>query len=562
MTFSQFVFALVLLSGICIASCQSQSSSVGSEESFSEALKSLFPSRVGSPRAYSEGQQELSSWEQKSTTKPCFKSVLRDMKLHCKDLLASEELKSKFAALVTNCEFSQVGYGFPQTQCVPDKMTAQECTRAFTFIDGGVQAYISIKNHLDNICFYVQAQLFSENTEFAVHKLVDASDLAHQRFVSLEQAMSGIGSQVESSISLQEDLSSAQSLLGVQIRLAAEEEATFRAALKTDLGMLANFSSQLESEMEEARFHHEKMAVAQDDLLRQQSRLANETVSQFYHLRTTMSHVFQMLDAVQMIQAAVKEEVESLHERHASLHSKMTESGTKQDIMSKLQQDMHLRQQNTLDALLKIHDATTTAIAQHETMLANQAVAEQSLERIQELHDKLSVHTQSLLAITGRLESQLEDVSEKNAEFVQDHARILTMLSDVAHWTRMIFAQLFSITSASFYVLSGASVFFLTATERTKTARLWLFLLFAMCFALERYLVTLTHADSAAAVSALSSQDFETSILLVRRGVVTLGIVVLLMSVLAYRDYNKENNVLLKRILQLQKGPLYVDNVE
>jgi hypothetical protein len=490
----------------------SASDPVETEAVFSESFERLWPSRAARSEVFEQGHRALQEWEAKSRSQPCFRAALKSMKVHCRELLEDADLKTKFAVQVTNCEFAKSG--LPEAPCTPD-MTAIQCTKALSYLREGFSVYVQMLNHVDNICFYVQSDLFQERTSEAVRMLMLSADSALSRFRELSSMVSSADTKLGASLAAQQQLTELQTKLEIEMTRAAAEERRFKEILQGDMAQLKDFSFQLDVDMKRTHAQHEKLLTSQTELGSMQETMRKETHHHWDSVQTAVGVVQQRFAELRELHEKISDELKNLDEAHGALHVKMGASINKQD-----------------DLLIKQHE-----LEKEMTV---------GLTHLKEAHEHVQRQTEELKASTNVLSTQLTNITAQGERFLHDHGRIIRILVSAHEKLENIYEQVFSITTVTFYAAASLMLFLVTATERTKGSRLFLFAVMAACFAIERSMVReVAHAVD---VHAELQSQFTERVYLLRLALIAVSLVSIMMSMVTYRDLAKENNDLLRRI--------------
>ena len=140
---------------------------------------------------HQRGKQQFDEIEQRGQQSSCWANVLAQLPNGCSQL--GEDSRARMAVRLANCQFEQSG--LPTYSC-GDEMSARDCTQP---MHATHYAYISYTNyflHVDNICFYLQAEAFQRRMDGTVARLASVSAEAADRIAGLEGKASALSETV------------------------------------------------------------------------------------------------------------------------------------------------------------------------------------------------------------------------------------------------------------------------------------------------------------------------------------------------------------------------------
>ena len=120
-----------------------------------------------------EKLQEVNGYAQHS---PCWKEALNQLHSTCKTMTDSEQMR--LALAFTNCHFQNSNR---QTYPCPPNISISECTNKNKMDDSAFQIYTEFYTHSNNMCYFIQSQLWQEQTETTINKLSDTSEKAVEK---------------------------------------------------------------------------------------------------------------------------------------------------------------------------------------------------------------------------------------------------------------------------------------------------------------------------------------------------------------------------------------------
>ncbi|XP_039266107.2 uncharacterized protein LOC120341632 [Styela clava] len=189
-------------------------------------------------------------------------------------------------------------------------------------------------------------------------------------------------------------------------------------------------------------------------------------------------------------------------------------------------------------------DVAKEMVAQQSKSLENQEILLQNEEKLKNSMEKSVLDVQRSHAETKAI------ISEQRALFSEVFDRVAVL-------QKTVLGEFSSIYTFGFYVGSTLMAYILTSTTRTSSARVWLFLILMMNAAAERmityYYVNPIDGNTSFASGSLSAMVPELiyeQTWLCRQVFSGFALLVLLLSVCRYKDYNRINNSLLNEIKQ------------
>lgn len=156
-------------------------------------------SEIDSSR-FTEGKQKYEAIK-RDTKMPkygtCWTQALTELENGCKEL--SDDTQHRLALMFANCFLLKTGR--KTYKCKPNDELA-ECTKHMS--SEAYNVYIEFFTHTQNICFFLQAQLWQELTEDSISRLKDNSDFVAQQIEDSSIAQSELLKKQNISIENQE----------------------------------------------------------------------------------------------------------------------------------------------------------------------------------------------------------------------------------------------------------------------------------------------------------------------------------------------------------------------
>ena len=99
----------------------------------------------------------------------CWTGALDKLHLGCATL--TDDMQHRLAFVFSSCFLKRIGR--PTVDCT-DEMTIEECAGAMS--SEAVSVHMEFFTHTQNICFFLQSQLWQDNTELTISRLSESSD--------------------------------------------------------------------------------------------------------------------------------------------------------------------------------------------------------------------------------------------------------------------------------------------------------------------------------------------------------------------------------------------------
>ncbi|XP_013395112.1 uncharacterized protein LOC106162378 [Lingula anatina] len=137
------------------------------------------------------------------TTRPrygqCWKEALTALETGCKKL--TDEVQHRLAAKFTNCFLEKSGR--PTYHCSDDD-ELEKCTKQMD--DSAFSAYTNFFTHTQNICFFLQSQVWQEDTDRTISNLADTSKTVAKQLQESNEIQSEIISRQKEALENQQNL--------------------------------------------------------------------------------------------------------------------------------------------------------------------------------------------------------------------------------------------------------------------------------------------------------------------------------------------------------------------
>jgi hypothetical protein len=204
------------------------------------------------------GKQQFEELEQRGQQSSCWANVLAQLPSGCSKL--GESSRARMAVRLANCQFEQSG--LPTYLC-RDDMTAKACTEP---MHATHYAYISYTNyflHVDNICFYLQAEAFQRRMDGTVARLASVSAEAADRIAGLEGK----------TVTLSDTVRKTTAHLGDSMQALHETSERQHNATQRSMILLEAQSSTINKRVKTTLERQTELLASQDEMLKSSSVL-------------------------------------------------------------------------------------------------------------------------------------------------------------------------------------------------------------------------------------------------------------------------------------------------
>lgn len=492
-------------------------------------------------QADSIGQKQLLDLSA-SSTNPLCQSTTTTAALYplCRQL--TERTKIRIALQLTNCHLAR-----SKLQYYPcaDNSAEEECAAIVGRDPVAYHTYTLFFVHVDNICLHVQRQHVQEQTVEVIASLYSAAIHTAHQLRQFKHDTHTLSSELLASLT-----ANYRNMTSYITRLAEVEGERWsdmkqqadgvREAQLHILHTMSTQSTQLSEQISAAHRVGEQVLDRQDELGTRQERMLGRQEEQMHAIDEARQQLSGLRREQQEAAAATIDSLSSLVSLQealltvqqqtrgvvASLSSDISDgfkaAHSSLDTLSASQRRAFDRSEAALSSLLSSHtelltqqselnDRLTAARAEVERLREEEQLgfqrAEQSIERI----------AVGAAATEQRLQSVLSLVSERVE-------RILSL-------DYTLLGEVLKVSSVLFYACLAVACFFLTSTERTNAARLWLYTCMAAAVGLERALLSV---DSVAVLGRYGDCCF-----LIRAGLCFVSAGIVTLSATLYRDYGQ-----------------------
>ncbi|GAM17696.1 hypothetical protein SAMD00019534_008710 [Acytostelium subglobosum LB1] len=230
-----------------------------------------------------KGKDELESLLTNSKKSKCWEQCMESLVHGCKEM--DDVQRSRLAVKLASCHLEKSG--LTSYQCT-DKMSIPECTSSMSEL--AYMTYTNFYISTENICYYLQSELFQQQTEKAVNKLIESTV---DTLTSVKQ------------IYLQSQLLS-ESM--EQTNLAQQKLVNINSNLKMQLEQSMDFLNRISVTSEELKSNLRETIVKQDTLLESQVKLSEQ---QQQSSRASLDILFQIKDSANFISSNTLESLDN-----------------------------------------------------------------------------------------------------------------------------------------------------------------------------------------------------------------------------------------------------------
>lgn len=128
-----------------------------------------------------KGKVKYEELQRESEYSPCWRDALSTLDTTCRNM--TDSTQRRLALALTNCHFENSGR---ETYPCARDMNVKDCISKDIMGDSSFQIFTQFYTHANNLCYYLQSQLWQEQTETTINRL---SDTSHETVQKLEQSL-------------------------------------------------------------------------------------------------------------------------------------------------------------------------------------------------------------------------------------------------------------------------------------------------------------------------------------------------------------------------------------
>ncbi|KAK6280641.1 hypothetical protein POUND7_020908 [Theobroma cacao] len=442
----------------------------------------------------------------------CWKNAYRHLFAGCKEIIATDEKRSRFAWHLSDC-FQRDSGRFPFPFC-DQKSPMVYCLKNLNDLEHKV--YLEFLLETNSICYQLQSQAFKHDTERLANELINSAQYAEDKLDSIQE---------RAYVLLQSSSQLHDSLNAVDIQIRNVDQTTH------------SLEGHMHSLNERWQTVH-KQAV---DITASQKELRNGQAMMNDHLKEgllTLDGAYKNLgyevdnlrNEVILIENKITKAGNAMSSSINNLQRTADDFGNKAGISLDKQQEVLEGQSTALEGLRSLTRFQSEALEESRNTLQQFAEYDRNQreellkrqERFQQLHDHLVESSKSILA------SQ-EDVESKLASMFIVINKLHALHNAMLFESRLI--KTFLVYSLSIFI-----IYMFTSTKQTYTVRPRLYIGLCATFLVE------------VAILRLTTNDIEQKtwmVNLVRSLFVLIASMQLLHAIFTYRDYEYLNHRML-----------------
>jgi len=211
-----------------------------------------------------------------------------------------------------------------------------------------------------------------------------------------------------------------------------------------------------------------------------------------------------------------------------------------------MSQMWHEETEKTIDKLgrssAKVAESIEDSSRLQDTILSNQQV---SLDYQRQLVENGTYLSQAIEASKSNVKDMMEEFRASTGE---QRNMIFEVFDRVTTLQNLVVTEVNWLYTIVFYGISLLSIYLLTATNRTADARLWLFLIISVNFALEHFIVRWCLPDTTNTLAVDPTEQIYYWKWVSRYAAIFISTLYLAFTIITFKDYNKINNSLLQEI--------------
>ncbi|KAF0973233.1 hypothetical protein FDP41_008440 [Naegleria fowleri] len=435
-----------------------------------------------------KGKELLGHYKKQSDWSNCWRDAVNELVEHCKQLKTDEMKRTKLAIQITNCHLSKSGL---RTYECKDYMTIQECTKDMITSPIAFNSYTEFSTHVDNICFFIKSELFQEQSDQIINNLLDETIRTMKSISSLNEKALKTNEIIQTSMEIQEKILRGQNKFDVTLKTMKKLEYEFFQNLTQEFLKVNSLSKNLFDEL-----HH---------IATEQSKHRTQVEDHFHSLNSANKELSRSLDlSLQQTkrmsedQAAVIQTLDSLNQKQNEIYEISSLSLRQQDqllkaqnALQKLQQDLHTLTSRKLESIevksLNIEHGLEKNMEYQNLLFEKQKQAEHQLTQLQDQQQLLFQDAKrSLEELLKYNEDTALSIKEQHVQ-VQ---KIMNGVMDIISVNTSLLGEYMDIKSVLFYSLAVVLTFLLTSSKYTQNARLYIYLVFTLNLAVEKYILS------------------------------------------------------------------------
>jgi septal ring factor EnvC (AmiA/AmiB activator) len=415
------------------------------------------------------------------------------MENSCRVLRVDDIVRSKLAIAFTNCHLQKSGLsGYV---CTSD-MTVHECTKDMLSSPIAFNTYTEFTGHVDNICFYIQSELFQQKTENLVNDLLSQSEAAINTMKEVDTKAHSLSQHLDRSEKRQNEIIKAQQTLQNSVQIMNEQEKTHLEQLEKSIMSTNKLSDHLKTGIH-------LLAEEQKVLNLQQAKFSNQQLENIEKLNSNMVESLKHSRNVQVAQQSLQSDVNSLKESQQQMNKIAQDSLQKQEVLLKEQSKLSHQQsdlsnsithtmKNLQDQSHTVQNKMDSSLHLQQSLIKQQELANNQMNELrrQQEHSFNDAHN-SLKTLEAYSSAAATKMKESHKQFEQHFSHVNALMQRVLGLNLLLAGEFMTIWTLFFYLVFITVIYLLTATKSTEDARFYMYTLISVNIIIEYLLISM-----------------------------------------------------------------------
>ncbi|KAA6386568.1 MAG: hypothetical protein EZS28_017906 [Streblomastix strix] len=496
---------------------------------------------------YQDDDQTLAAYGEleKDASKQCINKLFDGV--NCDGLTLDYQVK--LAIRLLNCYADS--FGSKKTKCT-DTMKVKDCMNALDPADQPM-----IKNwarDMISLCRHCTNDNWLNKVHMTMLNLTRNSVQAVDKMKVIGDMLMSMGKKMEMSQEQQRKMEQTQAQMEISLKTLTDKQQQAINEQKKSMQDISRLGSDIKVDMEDSHKKMQKLQDQQSEVMKQTSDLhtnmqdsmqsiINQTNKSNQHMSKIITQQEEMVDKAKVI----KDRLDDTSKDQMKLKENLGDISIHQKSIVNSQQEIIKRQSDVASELKKsitsIGEDTTNIQRGMKTSLENE---NDLIERQKTMHQEMQQLNVDVQQVTEKSMEQLEKLKGKTNEVsqqLQQQQKFLeNMFRTIFEWLTRIFdgnlniqSQILSLRSIVFYIVFLFGTLIVTSTNKTVSARAWIFFQTVIALFFEHYgqRFILSHFQSFRGNNEKSDT------------------VTVIASILRYKDYEKENNKLFQRLIKM-----------
>eukprot|EP00761_Pharyngomonas_kirbyi_P010442 gb/GECH01010462.1/.p1 GENE.gb/GECH01010462.1/~~gb/GECH01010462.1/.p1 ORF type:complete len:667 (+),score=195.41 gb/GECH01010462.1/:1-2001(+) len=480
------ILSLFILS-VPIASFPSLSLSSSSSPS-SSSFPFVLSSSSSSGYDPSSAIDLISSYRSRSQWSSCWKDAVSALHAGCSPSSSSssssatgsyfsEEERARLAIAFTNCHLSHSGH--PPYPCPPSR-SLTDCTAPMLASPIAYHAYTEFTTQVHAMCFYIQSEVFQENTRHAVDALQEEAARASSAFADVRRQTSLLSRDVV--VGLQ-----SQQRLHHQVQNTAQRMEDLHTASSHRITALLHSQQRLHDALHDTENISQRIMQQQQDLRSAHDDHHQHTLSglqsilsQAHQVHSAVGRVIGLAQEMEGAQQRIAADIQQITDMQDQAMDHLTASLSRQEELRQGQEDLfdgqHRLQEDTSQIRRDGEEVRTRlqqSLDQQQKLLASQGRALHQMERLRDVQEEAMEQTgRATSDIMAAAEEMVSRLRGHQDDFAAAYAQISRVLHTVLSWQRYLAGGVNDMHGIMVYTGMMFVVYLGTAARRTRGSRL------------------------------------------------------------------------------------------